>query len=798
MQRRQKISVLSRGAWVDRALLRCRHVVSLPGGGSEEVVRCARTGALLLRRREKGAETCRPLHEARQVAWIRAAVASCGEEMVAESGLEGDVEVEVPPLSHCALLGRALCADPELPEVHPVLNWIEQQRGTWDGVDRLFVAPFVAKFDPTGIADEWLWKLMLEILHLQKYKNYLPSADESLLLVGPRRVGKTSLPSALLGCPDADTFVSTIRDSRDVKSDWNWQAICRGAAAVVLDECSALKGVDTELLRSRLTASVHTARSLDIQGDRNSELRVQRQGIYLLTANDRAVIPAEVMERRIVPLEVAGPNPEVVGQNLIERAEREGDSAVRLWLEETAAQRWAQLLEHTAGSPADARMLPVVWGPQRTAELRESCAVFCCRDGDDLQMAAEELLGGLEHVGLSMEAAGHVLRSMARTPRGVGEAMRAAGWKVIRPRAGSATRRPRIWVSPVWDGTTMITEIGGLDHVVPPAEAPAEASAEVPAEASAEVPAEASAEVPAEEGAMTDESVLQQFSEPPPQGSPMGLPLGAAVRLKQRVFHRPNHPWGSGCPPIKVRDQDVTELRASWLEWDDLSLLQQWDLVRRLPLPPTAVLWTGGKSLHVYWEYAAPVAADAATVTRWREVQRRLAQQWGGDAAVSNPSRLMAHPHHPHSSGRCPLLWRPPQARPVSLDLVEASLPPPLLAPAPVPAPAQSQSRAMRAMRAQNASSEMCWGAAVKAVIRPEPDGSGTWCALRGLVWSAMDTGILEMGLAQEHVQRVLEEHLSAARPRDASRVVQAWEPGRHGAGTFLAAATAAGLPRLL
>ena len=39
------------------------------------------------------------------------------------------------------------------------------------------------------------------------------------------------------------------------------------------------------------------------------------------------------------------------------------------------------------------------------------------------------------------------------------------------------------------------------------------------------------------------------------------------------------------------------------LDWDKLPIKHQWDLIQAMPLPPTAVVWTGNRSLHpIQWD----------------------------------------------------------------------------------------------------------------------------------------------------------------------------------------------------
>lgn len=89
-----------------------------------------------------------------------------------------------------------------------------------------------------------------------------------------------------------------------------------------------------------------------------------------------------------------------------------------------------------------------------------------------------------------------------------------------------------------------------------------------------------------------------------------------------------------------VTDADVHTCRAVFVEWDDRPIDWQVSASQELGLPePTAMVLTGGKSVHCYWRLAEPMAPD-----EWRVLQSRLIDYAGGDKACKNPSRLMRLP----------------------------------------------------------------------------------------------------------------------------------------------------------
>lgn len=89
-----------------------------------------------------------------------------------------------------------------------------------------------------------------------------------------------------------------------------------------------------------------------------------------------------------------------------------------------------------------------------------------------------------------------------------------------------------------------------------------------------------------------------------------------------------------------VTDADITRCASVFNEWDDRPIEWQVQAWQELGLPsPTAMVITGGKSVHCYWRLSEPMAPD-----EWRVLQRRLIDYAGGDPACKNPSRLMRLP----------------------------------------------------------------------------------------------------------------------------------------------------------
>jgi hypothetical protein len=108
-------------------------------------------------------------------------------------------------------------------------------------------------------------------------------------------------------------------------------------------------------------------------------------------------------------------------------------------------------------------------------------------------------------------------------------------------------------------------------------------------------------------------------------------------------------------------------------------------------LPPSLVVWSGGKSAHTYW-LTRP--AWRPTPGEFRNLQQRLvravqavAPEAGADASICNPSRVMRLPGgiHPRTGERCRILSAP--GHQYLLDDLLAMLPPESLPPDPAPRP---------------------------------------------------------------------------------------------------------------
>ena len=95
-----------------------------------------------------------------------------------------------------------------------------------------------------------------------------------------------------------------------------------------------------------------------------------------------------------------------------------------------------------------------------------------------------------------------------------------------------------------------------------------------------------------------------------------------------------------GKPTGAVIDTDVADCPCLFIEWDDRPKAEQLRAWEELGLPePTAMIDSGGKSVHVYWRMAEPI-----TPAQWTEATARLIAHCGSDRNCSNLSRLMRVP----------------------------------------------------------------------------------------------------------------------------------------------------------
>ena len=88
-------------------------------------------------------------------------------------------------------------------------------------------------------------------------------------------------------------------------------------------------------------------------------------------------------------------------------------------------------------------------------------------------------------------------------------------------------------------------------------------------------------------------------------------------------------------------DVEITRINAQFMECDDLSLEEQLKQIEAFPLEPSFIVKTR-KSLHTYW-----LMRDAK-VEKFRQIQKGLAEKFGGDRACVNESRVLRLPGFYH------------------------------------------------------------------------------------------------------------------------------------------------------
>ncbi|NER26440.1 MAG: hypothetical protein F6J89_02135 [Symploca sp. SIO1C4] len=89
-----------------------------------------------------------------------------------------------------------------------------------------------------------------------------------------------------------------------------------------------------------------------------------------------------------------------------------------------------------------------------------------------------------------------------------------------------------------------------------------------------------------------------------------------------------------------IRAKDITECRFCFVESDDGTIDEQWqklvNFVNQTGLTPRLVVFSGGKSLHIYWELLGGTSTED-----WQKLQRKLILIFHSDPQIANPNREM-------------------------------------------------------------------------------------------------------------------------------------------------------------
>jgi len=92
------------------------------------------------------------------------------------------------------------------------------------------------------------------------------------------------------------------------------------------------------------------------------------------------------------------------------------------------------------------------------------------------------------------------------------------------------------------------------------------------------------------------------------------------------------------------KKENISQITAFFIEFDDIPLEEQWAKVMALPIIPHIVVKTKA-SLHCYW-----LAAEATTAAEWEAVQRTFIVFANSDPSISDLPRVMRVPGYDHTT----------------------------------------------------------------------------------------------------------------------------------------------------
>ena len=237
----------------------------------------------------------------------------------------------------------------------------------------------------------------------------------------------------------------------------------------------------------------------------------------------------------------------------------------------------------------------------------------------------------------------------------------------------------------------------------------------------------------------------------------------------------------AGKPTGAVIDDDIADCPALFVEWDDRPKDEQLTAWQGLGLPePTAMIDSGGKSVHNYWRLAEPI-----TPAQWREATARLIAHCGSDRSCSNPSRVMRLPGFRYwdkqtgkpTGTRAELLHT--STNRCTLAEMLACLPDPQQQQEPTPAPQAVPPRPQASSRYGARPLEQAREAL--ACIPPILPKNGKREEFRAIAWGLLKA-VREAGESDAMALALLEEHSPLV--GDAGEYLQT-EPHTINAGTF-------------
>ncbi|BAZ71355.1 hypothetical protein NIES4106_61520 (plasmid) [Fischerella sp. NIES-4106] len=106
------------------------------------------------------------------------------------------------------------------------------------------------------------------------------------------------------------------------------------------------------------------------------------------------------------------------------------------------------------------------------------------------------------------------------------------------------------------------------------------------------------------------------------------------ARCGDEIFFLPLHPHGG------IGSGHATKLDQLFIECDDRPIPEQWEKINEirqtLGLVPSAVVFSGGKSLHIYYKLNENLDPES-----WQRLQRKLIILFSSDPVIQNPNREM-------------------------------------------------------------------------------------------------------------------------------------------------------------
>lgn len=529
----------------------------------------------------------------------------------------------------------------------------------WDGQDR-FITPWTYKDDQFGYGQQVLRKLVQEMLLYQHFTDIddemTVQQTESYALIGPQGVGKSAMCEILGRGLGGHT---TLQKRMDYGVDL--AARLRSKSLVEIAEGSFLKVTSSGDTKDLLTTRSISARRLKS----NFDEVIPRSWVYVSTSNYKDCIPKEAIGRRFLPLEIDGMSEQFSDIIKDGKLIRRGGDIFAEWLRDNLDQIYAQGLHEIKNND---------WQPtypsygQVSYEYQQAFA-------DDPE-AEDVVLFNEKLDRLGFDARRYMIRGLAmhhiiqnKDPRRNVRVFKDAGWENVGNSKGA------IWKGP--DCTFERSDkdyILSLDHLLGKIEIPSlpedgdsSDNPEPPSDGPNQPPTPSSdptGTITIPEPNLSSEAFLATIQDRDDVIS------GWESRIigKNKVYITPNYidrklfnkyidsenevRAKNNKPPKNpnigaVPDEVIHSASYLFYEVDDQSLEDQWKLMLKVneKLPVKQVLYTGGKSLHVYIKLSSPTT----DLRMWSNFQKGLAGYTKGDPSITNPARLMTSPSSPNT-----------------------------------------------------------------------------------------------------------------------------------------------------